>query len=637
MIDFVHKDLFLQNSVKKNLFITSGNITITNTELHNEKFSIKESLCSQSDLVFGSCEASELEFTVSNIFTSLVGKTLTVEMAVNGDLDNKMLIGKYKVHSDKPTANRRDRNVKAYDFMYDILNADVAEWYNTILPTADSKVTVAEFRESFLAYFGLSAKEIVLINDDMYITRTIDPATLSGKDVITKICEINACFGHIGRSGDFEFIYLQPMIKGLYPSEDIYPSETLYPSETNAFTVGTRNIISANAEDYLCANITRVQVRQDSDDIGSVCGTEGNDYIIQDNFLLYGKSQEELDTVAQRIFDVVKLITYRPFNAEVNGNPCVEVGDLISIGTKYMIIDSYVLERTLKGIQSLRDSIHADGQPVRKERVNGTNSEITQIKGKYNRLTRTVDETRLEMSDIEKGLRNEISITSEGLNVEIERATQAEAQLGIRADTIQLSVTDLQTDTEATFTTLSNEISLKVSSSDLISEINLSNEAIKLSSGRLIITAGNFTLDKYGNICATGGSIGDFVIDGGALDSGSGVRIYYNGVMTDYLEAKSISLRPNDTGNVSIVTYADVDIYGDYNLKINNPLKVNNDFTANSATIGGISFSGLENRVCAIEDNLTITSGGSSFTISVKGLRDAIIDLEERVSALEAK
>ena len=113
------------------------------------------------------------------------------------------------------------------------------------------------------------------------------------------------------------------------------------------------------------------------------------------------------------------------------------------------------------------------------------------------------------------------------------------------------------------------------------------------------------------------------------------MRIYYNGVMTDYLEARSISLRPNDTGNVSIVTYADVDIYGGYNLKINNPLKVNNDFTANSATIGGISFSGLENRVCAIEDNLTITSGGSSFTISVKGLRDAIIGLEERVSALE--
>ena len=108
------------------------------------------------------------------------------------------------------------------------------------------------------------------------------------------------------------------------------------------------------------------------------------------------------------------------------------VGDLISIGTKYMIIDSYVLERTLKGIQSSRDSIHVDGQPVRKERVNGTNSEITQLKGKTNKLIRTVDETRLEMSDIEKGLRNEISITANGLSAEIQRSTEAEGALSTR-------------------------------------------------------------------------------------------------------------------------------------------------------------------------------------------------------------
>lgn len=502
MIDFVHKDLFLQNSVQKKLFITSGDITITNTELHNEKFSIKESLCSQSDLVFGSCEASELEFTVSNIFSSLIGKTLTVEMAVNGDLDNKLLIGKYKVYSDKPTANRRDRNVKAYDFMYDILNADVTEWYNTILPTAESKVTVAEFRASFLAHFGLSAKEIVLINDDMCITRTIDPATLSGKDVITKICEINACFGHIGRSGDFEFIYLQPLIKGLYPREDIYPSETLYPREPNVFSVGTRNIISANAEDYLCANITRVQVRQNSGDIGGVCGTEGNDYIIQDNFLLYGKSPEELDTVAQRILDVVKLITYRPFTADIKGNPCVDVGDLISIGTKYMLIDSYVLERTLKGIQSLRDSINAEGQPSRKEKVNGINSEIKQLRGKANELSRTIEETRMTISDLEKGvyseiqatatqIRTEITNTANGLDskitqtdskitAEVKRATDAEASLSVRADEITTSVTNLRNDVTA---------SLKVNSDAIAAEVKRAGDA----EAALQVTANNIS------------------------------------------------------------------------------------------------------------------------------------------------
>lgn len=534
MIDFVHSDLFLQNSIPKKFFIISDTATITNTELHQEKFSLKEALCSESELVLGSCEASEIEFTVSNIFTPQTGKELTVRMVVNKDSNNPFNVGKYKVYSDKPTANRKDRIIKAYDAMHDIINSDVTDWYNRILPNG-SAVTVKQFRDSFISYFGLEQEDITLINDDIILNRTIEPAKLSGKDVITKLCEMNGCFGHIGRNGKFKYIYLRPADEGLYPREDLYPSENLFPKETSDYWIPKRNCISASSEDYIVERITRIQIRQDEDDIGGGAGVEGNDYIIQDNFLLYGKDSNELNTIAQRILDNVGGIYYRPFNATVKGNPCAEVGDPILISGKYESIQSYVLERTLTGIQSLRDKISASGSPSREDKVNGSQSQIIQLQGKYNKLSRTVDETRSEIGNLETKTETRFIQTDNAILAEAKRASEAESSLRVTADQIQANVNTVRYDLNNNYYTItesdtkisasSDNILLSVSKTyETISnagkkynslqsqiDINESNISLKVSSGEvqsmidvslenITLTANQINLDGYTRI-----------------------------------------------------------------------------------------------------------------------------------------
>lgn len=613
MVDFVHSDLFLQNSIPKKFFIISDTATITNTELHQEKFSLKEALCSESELVLGSCEASEIEFTVSNIFTPQTGKELTVRMVVNKDSNNPFNVGKYKVYSDKPTANRKDRVIKAYDAMHDIINSDVTDWYNRVLPKG-SAVTVRQFRDSFISYFGLEQEDITLINDDIILNRTIEPAKLSGKDVITKLCEMNGCFGHIGRNGKFKYIYLRPAGEGLYPREDLYPSENLFPKEINDYRIPKRNYISASSEDYIVGRITRIQIRQDEDDIGGVAGVEGNDYIIQDNFLLYGKDSKELNTIAQKILDKVGGIYYRPFNATVKGNPCVEVGDLISISGKYEIIQSYVLERTLTGIQSLRDKISASGSPSREDKVNGSQSQIIQLQGKYNKLTRTVDETRLEMGDIEKELYATISVTASELRTELSNAKSGlESSINQTASQIRLEVSDIEKDLQSQITQNANAISLRVTSSeleseiailekkinlkvdsgDVINEINISDKAIELTAGRLIITSGNFQLHENGDcyikgeVDATSGYVGGWDInpsvDGTLSFSGGETWItehdcYFAAIHTDEINGYT----PITSGNIS--TYIDPsEILAD---------AYTSDITADTNTSGNILFNG---------------------------------------------
>lgn len=401
MVDYTLQDLFYRQNVDEQFIITTddGTVTITNTELHQESFELTESLCSESELTFGACEAAAVKFTISNIFTSLKDKWITVKIILDGNSDNSFILGRYKVVSDKPTADRIKREIEAYDALYDVINTDVVDWYNSILPTTDTYITFKTFRDSFFAHFGITQKEITLVNDTMTVSRIVDTDELSGGQVLNAICEINGCLGHIGRSGQFEYVYLD---------------------NTSPITIDKNHYTSADYQDYIVSQIDKLQIRQDENDIGAIVGTGSNTYVIENNFLVYGKDAAQLKAIATNVFNRIKGITYRPAEISSAGNPCIEVGDAIKLSSKYAEINTYVLERTLKGIQALTDSYTAQGEQLRTTQINSSNKSITQLKGRVNRLIRDVDQNKAEISNVEAGLKNEITQTASELDVKIQ-------------------------------------------------------------------------------------------------------------------------------------------------------------------------------------------------------------------------
>lgn len=427
MINYEFRDLFTQDSVEKQIKISFENTTITNEDLFGNEMTIEESLCSESQLKFGSCEASMVKFKVANIFSPMIGKTIDIRAVLENHAESPFHYGLYKVQSDKPTADREWREVVAYDSMFEIMNADVSDWYNTILPNENSSVSMREFRGSFINHFRIQEYPADLINDDMVVKKTIgikkneeaqdesvisESAALSGKDVITAICEINGCFGHIGRDGKMHYIYLAPNIFGLFPADGLYPSDDLYPNDPDDILISKSMYISCKYEDYVCQKINKLQIRTEENDIGAIVGDGENAYIIEGNFLSYGKSSSELQKIAENIFEKIKDVSYIPFEVDCIGNPCIEVGDAVRIPTTYKIVESYVLKRTLKGIQALRDSLSSSGEEKYKEAVNSVHSSIVQLKGKTNKLERTVEETKSTIADVEAGLESQIKQTA---------------------------------------------------------------------------------------------------------------------------------------------------------------------------------------------------------------------------------
>lgn len=551
MVDYQYSSLFLKDSVDKQLRIVSddGKINITNTELHQEKFELSESLCSDSELTFGACEAGMIKFTVSNVFLPMKGKWLTAKMTLDGHEDKPFQIGRYKVYSDTPTADRTCRDVVAYDALYDILSSDVADWYNQVLPQKDSTVTLKQFRDSFFNHFGVEQEEVSLVNDEMIIEKTVEVTAsssgssdtaekstigeaMSGKEVLSCILEINGCMGNIGRDGKFRYVYLTQEMQGLYPANDLYPADDLYPRNPKSTSISKSQYISAQYEDYIVRTIDKLQIREKENDIGVIVGDGGNTYVIEGNFLVYGKETKELNKIGEKTLSKIKGIIYRPFSADCKGNPCLEVGDAVRLTTKYELIETYILKRTLKGIQALRDDLEADGEEYRTSKVNGIQRSILQLKGKSNTLERSIEETKSTIVDVEKGLqsqitqtaseiRAEVKNTTDGLSsritqnassitAEVNRATSAEGTLSSKitqtAESITAEVsraTEKEGQLAAAIQVNAEGITSKVSRDSVVSEINQSAEGLKIRADLLELRGSVEMTGGYVHIDAT--------------------------------------------------------------------------------------------------------------------------------------
>ena len=405
MINYAYQSLFYKDNIEKQLNISFTGGSITNTNIRAEEFELCEDLCTGNEIVFGECNANKITFVVGYYANSIAGKTITVTTTPSGG--TAFQLGKYKVLSDYPTADKKFRKIVAYDALYDILKADVRAWYDTVLPNNSTTLTLKQFRDSFFTYFGVTQESATLPNDNMTVTRTINPSCITGKTVLKCILELNACFGKIGRDGKFKYVSLEKPTSGLFPATTLYPSTTLYPQKRGfAREENQRVYNSLQYEEFETKVIDYLMILDERGDVGATAGsTSTNVYQIKDNFLVFGKSAQDLNTIASNIFPNITDRFYRPAKINTIGNPCLEVGDGINVNTvDGVLVNTYILRRKLKGIQSLKDSYTADGLEYRANDRNTTSEQLGIVKDNVRRIEADyVKTTYLEANYITAG------------------------------------------------------------------------------------------------------------------------------------------------------------------------------------------------------------------------------------------
>ena len=498
MISGKNKELYYTSSIDKqlNIEVVGTRIVIDNSMREQDTFTLAEALNDGSELKFGSCLPNQISFIAHDMPAGLVGKTLRPVETLEGNDDDPFTYGKYKIFSAVPTADRTKRQITAYDAMYDILNADVKAWYAGL----SFPMALKQFRYSFFAYLGVEQEETTLVNDSMTVNKTLiasssedssvtAEATISGKTIIEAICEINGAFGNMNRAGKFEYVILPSITSALYPADDLYPRDDLFPSDANTESM-TGHYFTFDYEDFQSKAITQLEIRADDNTAGAIVGNPGNTYVISGNFLVSDKTGAELEQIANNLLPIMAQAAYTPIKSCTTvGNPCLELGDPIRFNTSREIVETYLLQRTLTGVQSKRDSIVAQGTEKHAVKTNSTREMLESVQRRTSKLERNADHLLSQYEDLEEQTNTKFEQTANSISAEVTRAQGAEDYLGSRITQTAESITA--------------EVSKKVGEDEIRSKFAMSPENVTIESGSINfnsntigINSDNFGLDS---------------------------------------------------------------------------------------------------------------------------------------------
>lgn len=457
---------------------------------------LEEILCASENLNFGECNATKFEAQVSGLDD--ISNTIIYvyqKVAVGDELTNillansgnriithsgqNILVGRQadyilplfygRVDSAELQTDKINRSIIAYDELYFNGDKNCADWYTSFFESTDTH-TLKAFRDSLFQFIGIEQGQAALVNDSMIIEENLSTTTLKFSDVIKAICQINGCFGHIDRSGVFQYIYLDT-------NNTTYDISDNYRSNDSMF------------EQYTVKKIDKVQVNSEEGDIGAIVGTGDNPYIIQGNFLIWGKGADDLNTIATNVFNVIKNVEYRPFSAQaIYSEPYITVGDILTLTTQRdnVQVKSYIFKNSLDFTQLFHQALESTGDEYRDEVVDDVNAEINQLKGKTLKITKNVEEFSVQVSQVTQDLTS--------VSGEVETLSTQYAQISLEVDNITLQVGE------------------KVNVGEVSSQLSIETDQITISGNRFVVDSTNFQLTADGTMtCSsayiTGGSI----------------------------------------------------------------------------------------------------------------------------------
>lgn len=536
------KEIYLNGNIPKAVTITfpNVNVTITNSDIVNESLELIESIENGHQLSFQGCIATQLKFKCAGIVIDLRGEYVTAKLSATGAEDIPLFKG-YVDQQNNQTHEDIITEFVCYDALYQKGDIECADWYQGLT----FPMSVKAFRDSFFNFIGITQKDTSLINDSLSMVKTVSVGTsLKSRYIMQSICQANARYGRIGRDGLFEYVQLPDIAitQGTYPSTETFPGENTFPGRPQQTQILTDSMYeSVEYDPYDVEPITKVVVWDEAEIVKGEAGNGTNILKIAGNVVAFSV---DLNACARNIFSEVDGITCTSTRINLVGLPFIECGDVYKYNTRLNMINSYVFNRTLKGIQAQSDSYTSDLDQYQSD-DDSLSNQIIRLDGKTNKLTRTVDETRSELTSFEQDtdgniteMRSSISQTAEAITSEVTRASEAEGKLSSSikqtADAITSEVkraSEVEGNLSTSIKQTADAITTKVSKGDVSSEISQEAGEISIKSNRISIISDNFTLTKNGTITAnngtfsgtitsTNGNIAGFTIKNNAIYNG---------------------------------------------------------------------------------------------------------------------
>lgn len=293
----------------------------------------------ESELQFGQLYSTKFEMQMYDT-EDLSGKFIYV-FQNNGYEDYRIFAG--LIESCKLDRVGTDRTVVAYDLAYSKSYVNVAPWWREFW-NQKSTATLKEMREGLLSYVGINYENVELPNDRISLTKTCDINSIGFGAMLKMICELSCCFPHIDRSGTMIFIVLN--------------------NDSSVDITGKYDGTQSTFEEYVTESITGVQFYTTNSDLTAVVGDSTNPYSVQENILVYKKTEAELREIGRNMMDYIPEIVYTPSSVSmIISDFNIRVGDYIHTEKA----NFYVLKMSCDGRQLIEQNLTASGSQRRDE------------------------------------------------------------------------------------------------------------------------------------------------------------------------------------------------------------------------------------------------------------------------------
>lgn len=397
---------------------------------------ITECVNGAQELTLGSCCANMVEakiLTPNGSLAVAAGDELTVYRVA--DDGTRYKIGLFTTEKPaRPTAN--SMSITAYDRV-SWLDKDLTQWLAALKAWPYS---LYDFASMVCTQCGLT-----LVNDDIpnggYSVQRFSGDGITGRQLMQWVGQIAGRFCRATTDGDIEFAWYEPLTThdiGVTPYDGSSVSynngnitvvaKNMAVEDDGAGNVsvasdlltvtddGAGNVVITLAadiktvmyyqngltfEDYSVAPIQKVQLRQNEEDVGTVYPdgiTEAvNTYIITGNPLLTAATGEELQPIAQTLYEQLKEVAYTPCKVSIPANMIIRAGNTVRITDRNgKTITAYVMTKTQRG---QRDTLECTGSPKRDSSTAVNNQSFKALTSKVLNLRTDVDGIRAENKD----------------------------------------------------------------------------------------------------------------------------------------------------------------------------------------------------------------------------------------------
>lgn len=482
----------------------------------------------------------------------------------------------------KPTkASRNTYKVYAYDAV-SRLDGIQSAWLRSI--QGQFPMTLWAFAKAVAARCGVTIANTALPANGSYQVQAFYSDDLTGRQLLAWVAQAAGCFLRANADGALEFGWYKDRRDIVIGPGEGAAASTLLADSTGALLQDAEEyyLLAAAAadadgvtpyydgtlsyEDYTCATIDKVQIRQSSDDVGVVfpAGETGtNALTIEGNLLLTTSTDAALRPVAQALYAQMQSVEYTPCTVRIPAAQAAALGlgagQIVRVqDARGRVFDTWIMSAswsadgvTLESTgNASRDGSAATNQQIYKN-----------LTGKMLEIRTSVDGLELKASELQ-GDYTELLLEVEGISATVSAQDGRLATLELTVDGIETTVSGKIDGNQAQ--TLINQsldsITLSAANGSESSTLTLKYGSTMLASAQITFNGlVNFVtqsdLSTAGQTTINGGNIKTGVIDSTSgythLDLAAG--IFRVGVST----TDRVEITPE-----GIVWYAGDNVYG---------------------------------------------------------------------------